>query len=345
MKKSILILGLILASLSWDSGLAQEKREFGSYKEMRDYLGELFNQKKYAEAASLLESVLDRFPDNVMANTYNLATARMFLGEADKALEALEEGHRRGIYYGIWDFEAALWEPIRKAGRFEAFRKENSARIGDAQKKATMKIEVMTPKDYNPANPYPLFIALHGGGESMADFKPNWTSPRLRGEFITAYVQSSQVAGMRGFHWQDASLTGRDLEAAYERILEKYRVDDGGVLIGGFSSGGFAALVTAFHGSLPVRGFVALCPEVPQTIRDEDILEAKARGLRGTLLTSEQDNRVERQRELAGRWEKLGLATEFHVTPNIGHWFPKDFEQLLDRAIGQILDSQAAKKS
>jgi predicted esterase len=107
--------------------------------------------------------------------------------------------------------------------RFEAFRKQNSARIEEVQKKTSMKFEVVTPQHYDPAGKYPLFIALHGGGESMADFKPNWTSPRLRGEFITAYVQSSQVAGMRGFHWQDASLTGRDLEAAYERILEKYR--------------------------------------------------------------------------------------------------------------------------
>ncbi len=342
MKKSILILGLILASLSRDSGLAQEKREFGSYKEMREYLGQLFNQKKYAEAATLLESVLDRFPDNVMANTYNLATARMFLGEADKALQALEEGHRRGVYYGIWDFEAAFWEPMKKSGRFEAFRKENSARIEEAQKKAAMKIEVVTPKDYNPADPYPLFIALHGGGESVADFKPNWTSPRLRSGFITAYVQSSQVAGMRGFHWQDEALTRGDLEAAYKQVLDQYRVDTGRVLIGGFSSGGFGSLIAAFHGFLPVRGFVALCPEVPRTIVDEDILAAKARGLRGTLLTTEQDNRVERQKELAGRWEKLGLATEFHVTPNIGHWYPKDFEQLLDRAIGQILSPEGA---
>jgi len=344
MKKTIVILWTVLASLSWASGTAQEKREFGSYKEMREYLGDLFNQKKYSEAAILLESVLNRFPDNVLANTYNLATARIFLGEIDKALQALEEGHRRSIYYGIWDFEGALWEPLKKIERFEAFRKQNSARIEEIQKKTSMKIEVVVPQSYDTAGKYPLFIALHGGGESNADFKPNWTSPRLRSEFITAYVQSSQVAGMRGFHWQDAALTRRDLQAAFKQILGQYRVDEGRVLIGGFSSGGFGTLITAFHGSLPVRGFVSLCPEVPQTISDEDILAAKARGLRGTLLTTDLDNRVERQKELAGRWEKLGLETEFHVTPDIGHWYPKDFEQLLDRAIGQILSTAGAHK-
>ena len=338
MKRPFAFLGIVLCSLSLAASLpGQEKRDFASYKEMREYLGTLFQQKKFAEAASLLEGVLDQFPDNVVANTYNLAAARASLGDADKAIGALEEGHRRGIFYGIWDFAGQLWEPLKASPRFEAFWKENQARIEEAQQKTPMTIEAMTPAGYDPAKKYPLFIALHGGGESTADLKPLWTSPRLRGEFITAFVQSSQVASMRGFHWQDVAVTRKDLEAAYKRILEQYPVDTGRVIIGGFSSGGFGSLVAALQNFFPVRGFVALCPEVPQTISDEDILAAKARGLRGTLLTTEQDNRVDRQRALISRLEKLGLPAEIHVTPNIGHWFPDDFGTLLDRAIGMIL--------
>ncbi|MCX6567032.1 MAG: hypothetical protein NTW38_11530 [Candidatus Aminicenantes bacterium] len=343
MKRFVVILWLAVATLSWISGAIQEKREFASYKEMRDYLGELYNQKKYADAAALLESVLDRCPDNVLANTFNLAMMRVFEGDLEKAMGALEEGHRRGVFYGLWDFNAELWNPLKKHERFAAFQKENAARIEAAQKKATLKIEVEIPQGYDPSRKYPLFIALHGGGESIAELKPNWTSPRLRSEFITAYIQSTQVAGMRGFHWQDEALTRRDVEEAYKQILEKYPVDPGRVLIGGFSSGGFGSLIIAFSGSFPVRGFVALCPEPPQTLRDEDILTAKTRGLRGSLLTTELDQRVDRQRELAARWEKLGLATEFHITPNTGHWFPKDFEQLLDRAIGHIFSTGDGK--
>ena len=220
MNKAIIALGLLAAMLAGIPGAAQEKREFSSYGEMRTYLGELFGQKKYTEAAALLESVLDRFPDNVLANTYNLAMARLFLGDLDKATQALEEGHRRGVFYGIWDFAAGPWDPVRSTPRFEAFLKENRSRVEQAQSKASMRIEVATPASYDPAKRYPLFIALHGGGESLADFKPLWTSPRLRGEFLTVYVQSSQVASMKGFHWQDIAVTRRDLEAAYKRALE-----------------------------------------------------------------------------------------------------------------------------
>jgi len=344
MKKCAVILGLVIAVFGAVSGAAQEKREFASYGEMREYLGELFTQKKYAEAALLLESVLDRFPDNVLANTFNLATARLLQGEKEKALDALEEGHRRGVFFGLWAFDAEFWAPLKGQERFTTIRKENTVRIEAAQKKASLKIEVATPTGFDPSKRYPLFIALHGGGESLSEFKPRWTSPRLRDEFLTAYVQSTQVAGMDGFHWQDEALTRRDIEAAYVRILEKYSVDRNRVLIGGFSSGGFGSMIVAFAGSPPVRGFIVLCPEPPQTLGDEDILAAKARGLRGFLLTTENDRRVDRQRELSERWRELGLAADFEVAPAAGHWYPSDFEQRLDRAIAWVLPPLGGKE-
>lgn len=337
MKERPKALAFLLCSLFGLFLAGQEKKEFSDYQEMRAHLGELFQQKRYAEAATLLESVLDRFPANVLANTYNLAAARAYLGDTDKAVQALEEGHRRGVFYGLWDFAAAFWDPIRGTPRFQAFMKANQARVDEAQSKAAMTTEVATPDGYDPARKYPLFIALHGGGESVAEFRPNWTSPRLRAEFITVYVQSSQVASMKGFHWQELALTRRDLEAAYERVLGQYPVDPGRVVIGGFSSGGFGSMAAALGNFFPVRGFVALCPVVPDAVRDEDIEAAKRRGLRGTLLTTEQDGRVEAQRAFIERLKEKGLKVEFHLTPNIGHWYPKDFEALLDKALGLIL--------
>ena len=41
--------------------------------------------KKYEEAGALLESVLDRFPDHIVANTCNLALSRLYQGDAEKA--------------------------------------------------------------------------------------------------------------------------------------------------------------------------------------------------------------------------------------------------------------------
>lgn len=329
------LLLLVMASLLL--GAAQGMREQGTYREMRDRAGELYHQKKYAEAATLLESMVDRFPDHVRANTYNLAAMRVLLGEYDKALQALQEGLRRGAFYGLWDFERDVMAPLKTHGGFQAFWKQNLSRLEDAQSRAAMKVEVVTPIGYDPSRKYPLFLALHGGGENLEEFRPNWVSPRLRAEFITAYVQSSQVADMTGFHWQDEIRTRRDLEAAYRDVSAKYSVDRDRVLVGGFSSGGFASLVAAFHQFLPVRGFVALCPEVPTSIGDDDMVAAARRGLRGSLLTTELDGRAALQRAFAARWKAIGVDAEIVVTPNVGHWYPADFGQQLDRAIDRIL--------
>jgi predicted esterase len=337
MKKTIALSCLAVMALTGLTVFGQEKREFATYREMRAYLGELFNQKKYAEAAALLESVLDRFPDNVMTNVYNLATMRLLQGDVDKAMAALEEGHRRGVFFGLWDFNADMWEPLRKHERFAAFLKENEGRVEEASRKAVLLVDVVTPEGYDPAKKYPLFIALHGGGESLVEFKPNWVSARLGKEFLVAYVQSTQVANMRGFHWQNEDTTRRDIAEAYRRILARYSVDPDRILIGGFSSGGFASLIVAFSDLLPVRGFVVLCPEPPQTIEDAAVVEAAGRGLRGTLLTTEWDQRLDRQKEFVARLARLGLDCEISVTPNIGHWYPENFAALLDGAIGRIL--------
>jgi acetyl esterase/lipase len=262
---------------------------------------------------------------------------RVMMGDNEKAVQALEEGLRRGIFYGLWDFTFDLFQPLQKEERFQAFWKRNLARIEEAQSRATMKLDVVTPAGYDPAKSYPLFVALHGGGGNLTEFEPAWKSPRLRAEFITAYVQSSQVADMAGFHWQDEARTRRDLEVAFQEVVAKHAVDRSRVLVGGFSSGGFASLAVAFHQFLPVRGFVALCPEVPASIADGDIVSATKRSLRGTLLTTELDHRLDQQRALAARLTALGLENEIVVTPNTGHWYPNHFEEQLDQAIARIL--------
>jgi predicted esterase len=340
----LLVALLFIAFLPGLAG-AQDPREQGSYAEMRAYLGELYQQQKYAEGAALLERVLDRFPDHLLANTYNLAIMRSLAGEPDAGVAALEEGLRRGIFYGLWDFDGEILAPLKAAPPFAAFWERNLARIAEAQARATMKMELVLPEGFDPARRYPLFIALHGGGEDLAAFKPNWTSPRLRAEFITLYVQSTQVATMRGFHWQDEALTRRDLADAYAQALVAQPIDSTRVLVGGFSSGGCAALITSLRALLPVRGFVALCPPVPATITDAEIAAAAARGLRGTLLTTEHDGRLDAQRALAERLAAQGLAADFIVAPDSGHWYPEDFAAQLDAAIARILEPAARRGS
>jgi dienelactone hydrolase len=272
-----------------------------------------------------------------MANRYNMALMCVRLGRLEEAARQLSQGHAEGVFYSKWGFGGAVWEPLRKLESFARAEARNNGMIREAERKSAMKWEVSEPAGYDPSRPYPLFLALHGGGENLAEFKPQWTSKKLQGEFLTAYVQSSQVASMDGYHWQGEETTRRDLARAWREITARRRVDPSRVVIGGFSSGGFATMLAIFDGAPPARGFVILCPELPADPGAEELERALKRGVRGTLISTGQDRRLERQKQYVEFLAGKGLNVNMVVKPNIGHWYPPDLGELIDRALGEIL--------
>jgi len=337
MKKAVLIISVLVLSFVCADGRIQEEKQFASYQEMRAHVGSLYQQKKYAEAAEILEKALIQFPDHLHANSFNLALMYVQLGETEKALEILEYGLERGIWYGKYDFLNEIWTPLKTLNGFAVFERKNEARRMEVQNKVEPKLEVFTPENYDRGKKYPLFIALHGGGENIEGFKPQWTSPLLKKEFIVAFPQSSQVVTMTGYSWtEDMELTKKEIREAYEKILEKFPVDASQVIIGGFSSGGVATLEVVLDNVIPVAGFVVLCPAKPEDFTAEKVGEARDRGIRGTLITTEMDNRLPDQKAMAEIMKTEGLDHKFIVTPNIGHWYPENLAEMIDAAIAHI---------
>lgn len=311
---------------------------FKDYAEMRGKIGDLFQDGKLGEASEILEWALDQYPDHLLANAYNLATCHAFLKDPEKAIQALNYGLGHGVWYGQWDFTADFWEPVKALDTFQDIQTRSDACRQEAQKTTKPTLEIRTPENYDPTREYPLFIALHGGGETIEDFKPQWTSPKLSNAFIVAYPQSSRVVSMKGFSWMGDEVDRKEILDAYQAVLKEYPVDQTRILIGGFSAGGHLALTLLLDEGepIPVRGFVALCPPIPETYPPEAVARIAARGQRGALLTTEMDNRVEDQQKLAESFQDGGVSLQFEITPNIGHWYPSDFKEKLDGAVDFI---------
>jgi predicted esterase len=312
------------------------KTEFTNYSEMRKHLGELFQQKKYKEAAELLESVLDRFPGHIEANTYNLALAYGFLKEYEKGTDALLYGLEHGIFFNRYAFGNKLFAPFKELKKFSRFLDMNEIKIKEAQKNTKYELSIVTPEGYTKEKKYPLFIALHGGSGNNEGFKQVWKSEKLENEFIVAFIQSSQVVSMAGFTWEDHELSRKEVREAYLRVIEEYPVNTEEVIIGGFSAGGAATLEIILNDSIPVEGFVVLCPPKTESFTEENIKEANKRGLRGTILTTEMDPRLPEQKEMVKVFEAEAFPHKFVVTPDIGHWIPKDLNIQIDEAIEHI---------
>jgi predicted esterase len=311
---------------------------FSDYIEMRQKVGELFKEGKLAEAAQILEWGMSQFPDNLLANAYNLATCYAFLGKPENAIQTLQYGLDHGIWYGQWDFTADFWDSVKVLEGFQDIQLRSEACLAKAQKAAKPELTVVTPNGYDPVLNYPLFIALHGGGETVEIFKPQWTSPKLETGFIVAYPQSSRVVSMLGFSWMGEDQDRQEIGEAYQEVLGNYSVDTDQILMGGFSAGGHQTLTLLLdeQSLLPLRGFIVLCPPVPETYPPEDIARIVERGQRGLFLTTEMDTRVEDQRKMAAAMEAGGVPLQFEITPNVGHWYPPDFANKLDEAIDFI---------
>ena len=312
------------------------EEQFSDYMSLRKRVVELFTEKKYTPAASLLKQSLTQFPERAHANLFNLAHCAMMLQDYEKSIYWLEEAHRRSIFFGIWDFEDELWQPLSGFPRFNDFKKENSKKIQEAQSQASMKLELVKPTTYNPEQAFPLFIALHGGGENIEGFKPHWTSQKLQQEYIVAYVQSSQVATMQGFHWQDDEVSQKDLSKAYDQIRELANVDPNRVIIGGFSSGGYGSLRAVMSNVVPASGFVVLCPVPPEVPDQPTLLSLKKRGVKGSLLTGRIDPRLEQQKSFVKALNDQQVPVKLVVIPSMGHWYPENLGSLIDNALDDI---------
>ena len=337
MKSGLVLLLLFLAVAVAFGQADQSTPAFADYQEMRAYFGELYQEQKYVEAAAILEEAIGQYPDHLMANSFNLAIVYGHLNRCEEGIEVLRKALAQGVFFNKWAFDNELWNPCKELESFQAVLDGNEKARQEAQKKAKPDLLVVPPAGYDKDRRYPLFIALHGGGGSIAGFKDRWTSDKLKNEYIVAFVQSSQVVSMTGFNWtEDIEISKREIDAAYHKVVAEYTVDSEHVIVGGFSSGGVAALEVAFSNTVPVIGFIALCPARPEGVTAETISKAKKAGLRGTVLTTEMDPRLDAQKEMIELFKTEGFVHRFVITPDIGHWFPEDLNMQIDESIEHI---------
>ena len=322
-----------LISMSPDRLGAQTR----SYEEMRAEVVELYEGERFAEAAVILEGALEAYPDHLMANCINLALMNLRMGTLKGSLKALEYGLDHGIWYGKYTFLDPIWNPMKEHPDWPRVETRVEEAKASAAESVKPRLEVVLPEGYDPTRRYPLFLALHGGGENVDIFMPNWKSSVLAREFIVAFPQSTQLIAMDGFNWtEDMDLTLREIQEAYRKVVEEYPVNEEEVIVGGFSSGGVASLEVVLKDALSVRGFVVLCPAKPDDLSAQEVRGAVQKGIRGTLLTTEMDGRLDQQQEMADIMKEEGLPLVFHVFPDIGHWYPDDLAERIDVAIAHI---------
>ena len=133
---------------------------------------------------------------------------------------------------------------------------------------------MVEPDGYRDGQSYPLVILMHGYGSNMSDLVP--LVPMISTEgclfaFPNAPIRLDFGMGMVGYAWSapleaDFDADGRAeslLEATVDDVTSRYGVEEGGVVIGGFSQGGMMALRHGLRHPDRFPGIVALSSRLP----------------------------------------------------------------------------------
>lgn len=153
--------------------------------------------------------------------------------------EMLRESRRMGDSRQFDDEKSALWDKYRVAIQHDSARANahKDRKIKDGDKTMRFSMEV---KGERPANGYPLYIALHGGGGTSAVFNDmQWQDMQtyyLDGVENGIYVATRGVTDTWNLHFVDESY--RLYDYLIENMIAFEGVDPNRVYILGFSAGG-----------------------------------------------------------------------------------------------------------
>ena len=195
----------------------------------------------------------------------------------------------------------------------------------------TLKYLAIEPDGYDPERRYPMVVLLHGFGASMGDLAGLCPAIDSRGY---VYVCPSGPIAMRtgfgtvGYAWtpprgsgepEDAQRAEEMLAALFEEAMERYRVEPGQVVLGGFSQGGMMTYSSGLTDPDIFRGLVVLSSTVP----DPDELRTRLPASRTQSIfishgTSDSMISVEDARESLRFLEAEGYTPEYREYP-MGH--------------------------
>lgn len=311
-----------------------QSSEYLDYEKAEGKLKLLKQQEKYNEAISLLLEISEKFPDKEFETSKELALIYGKIGQYEKSLKIWETGHQKGFFYGIFT-HFPIYEPFKQFSKFDDIVNEDNLIRKEAIENSKTVFEVILPENFNHQKYYPLFIILHGGGSSNKRAMKYWNSSILNKDYIKAFIQSYLYMDMKTFGWGIKDERARaEIKDCYNEIIKNYPIDRENVIIGGMSAGGYTALDVAIHAILPVSGFVAVCPETELEDYDKySIQKASEKGLKGIIISGEQDYFLAPQKEVYGLLKRFGLQVRFEIVSDSGHEYPKNFENYINRSI------------
>lgn len=288
-----------------------------------------YAEGKYLDALNVTEQLAVEFPSEAATTSFWRVCLLNRAGKTDEALKAMS----MAMDQMMWWSEAQLradddLTSLQGLPAFETMVTECQTRQAAAQKDSKPDILIRFPdKD----GPYSLLIALHGR-TSRPNLDFHYWEPILQMGWMLAMPQSSQLGSPNSFVWDDTALAGEEIVNHYKQLLEQYSMDHERVILAGFSQGAAMAIRICLQNSIPARGFLAVAPG-GIAIEEFDKLPLSKNELRGYLVVGGRDPRYGMLTQIHALLNQNGIPYEMENHPEMGHEFPKDFDQSIIKAL------------
>lgn len=307
-----------------------------TFGELRAAFFRAYQEKRYEDALELLTREIGNFPQHQVRLTNWQAALYEAVGQPAEALKVMAVYVAGGGWYG----ERALMDDDFKATReLPGFADLlATCRARQAAAEAAVRPELQVHCTVPAGAGAPVLVALHGNHGSLAQSEPAW-GPAADLGYVVGLAQSTQIEAPGMYVWDDWDRGETEAAGHFRQLADHPAADPTRMVVGGFSMGGGLAAHLALKGTASVRGFVALGPYIPDFGRVKAALAgARERGVRGYLLCGDQDRiSLEHAQQLYDLTRQHDIPVELDVIGGLGHEFPVDFQERLERALAFVL--------
>jgi predicted esterase len=295
--------------------------------------------QKLEVAAALLEQAAQQFPDERSELTLyrlRLAARRQDVAGAVAILESALDQDICYPYLGI-DY---ILGTVYNAPEIQPLLQRNAAQFREFVRTTKNHVLIMEPAP-EVAKP-PLLIALHGNGNCIEEDVEFYRSATAKG-WLLAMPESVLRAFENRPLWTDEEMVREQVQRFYMELAQRHDFDESRVVLAGISAGGHGAVELTLTNAIPARGFIALAANCqrfpPNRERLIPLIDAsRERGVRAYVIVGDQDAMCyEKTVALAELLKERDLPCELEIHAGLGHEFPPNFEQSLQRGLSFIM--------
>ena len=306
-------------------------------EEVEQEFDRLFQTGAYAEALDLVTREAHIFPEYAQKVIYSWRmNCACKLNDRAQTLRLLGEAVQAGYWYNSLkeDEDFAL---LHGDLEFERLADICMERRAQAMADAVPVLNTLAPERQSP--PYPLLLALHGGGATAAT--DHWLASVSHGWFL-GVPQSSQIYSPGVYTWNDWDWALHEVPQRYATICADHPIDQNRVVLAGFSQGGGLAAWLGLSRLIPARGLVLVGPFLANPDHLIPILEKNGPyDLRAYIVAGTRDRYCYGvAQQLAEMLPKYGIDCKLDVYADLEHQFPLDFERKLPEALDFVLQDK-----